>query len=85
MDFNKVIDGMAERWSSPVVARKELGKFTGGILSGRTAANFDCKGTGIPGRFTLLSQTCYPVENVVEWLKTKAAKDWKSRNVGDRS
>ncbi len=82
MDFDKVIESMAERWASSVVARKELHKFTGGLLSGRTAANLDSKGTGIPGRFTMLSQTCYPTENVVAWLKTRASADWKSRNSG---
>jgi hypothetical protein len=75
----KWIDQMAERWPSPVVARKRISEFSGGVLSQKTMANFDSNGEGPEGRFLLVNQTVYPVESLVAWLKTRMAPDWKSR------
>jgi hypothetical protein len=73
------LDEMAARWPSPVVARKKIGEFSGGVLTPKTMANFDSTGTGPEGRFLLVNQTVYPVEGLVAWLKTRMAPDWKSR------
>ena len=75
----KVLDSLADRWPSEIVARKEIGKFTGGVLSSRTLANMDSKGTGIPERFLLANQVAYPVSAVIAWLKERSSPDWKSR------
>jgi hypothetical protein len=78
-EIEKIIDQMAERWPSPVVARKSISDFTGGVVSSKTAANEDSAGTGIEGRFLMLNQVVYPVENLVAWLKSRSAKSWKTR------
>jgi len=78
-EIEKCIESMAERWPSPVVARKAIGQFSGGILSAKTLANEDCSGTGPDGKFLLMNQVCYPVENLVAWLKSRAANSWKTR------
>ena len=78
-EANKVLDSLADRWPSQIVARKEISKFTGGILSARTLANMDCRGDGIPERFLLANHVCYPVVAVIAWLKERSSPDWKSR------
>ena len=78
-ETDKVLDSLAAGWPSQIVARKEIGKFTGGILSARTLANMDSRGDGIPERFLLANQVAYPVSAVIAWLKTRSAADWKSR------
>jgi hypothetical protein len=78
-EIEKRIDAMAERWPSNLVARKAVREFSGGILSQKTLANEDSKGTGPEGRFLLMNQTVYPVESIVAWLKTRTAQNWKTR------
>ena len=73
------IDLMAKNWPSPIVARKAIREFSGGVLSPKTMANEDSKGTGPEGRFLLNNQTVYAVESLIAWLKTRAAKGWKYR------
>jgi len=53
------------------IPRKELGKATGSILHPRTAANLDCLGKGIQGRFKIGRNTIYPVQDVIEFIKSK--------------
>ena len=80
-EIEKSIEAMATRWPSPVVARKSIKEFSGGILSQKTLANEDCNGTGPEGRFLLMNQTVYPVENLIVWLKSRSAKSWAERKV----
>jgi hypothetical protein len=81
IEIEKSIEAMAARWPSPVVARKAIKEFSGGILSAKTMANEDCNGTGPQGRFLMMNQTCYPVESLVAWLKSRSAKSWAERKV----
>jgi hypothetical protein len=78
-EFERSIEAMGTRWPSPVVARKAIKEFSGGILSAKTMANMDSLGTGPEGRFLMMNQTCYPVESLVAWLKTKSASSWAER------
>lgn len=67
---------MATRWSSSVVARAEVKKFTGGGISPKTVANADSKGNGPKGRFMMGRRICYPVTSLVDWLR----QNCESRN-----
>ncbi len=82
LEYEKLLDGMVERWPSNWVARKKLEEFTGGAIIGRTAANKDSLGCGIPGKFLLCGQICYPAKSVIAWLKQNASSDWKNRRKG---
>ena len=55
------------------VPRKEIGKATGKILHPRTCANNDCNQDqeGIPGRFKIGRNTVYPVQGVIDFIKSK--------------
>jgi hypothetical protein len=75
----KIIEEMGTRWQSNIVPRKKVKDFSGGVLSSKTMANEDCNGTGPEGRFLLMNQIVYPVENLVAWLKTRTAKSWQTR------
>jgi hypothetical protein len=58
-----------ESWKSPVVARKELSRATGGLLNAKTMAVYDSMGHGIPGKFSLGYKTVgYPVKDVIEYI-----------------
>jgi hypothetical protein len=65
---------MAERWPSPVVARTEIEKFTGGIISGKYLANLDCQpGKGPAGRIRIGRKIVYPVAEFIKWLEARSA------------
>lgn len=69
---------MAERWPSEIIARNEVGKFTGGLISGRTMANLDSKNEGIEDRFYMGNKTGYFVKSFINWLEKRATNHYQS-------
>ena len=61
---------LAEAWGSPLVARKDVGKFSGGLLHPRTMANLDSQGKG-PGKILVGGRACYGTWALVEWLEQR--------------
>ena len=53
----------------PVIARSEVGRLLGGIISAGTLANEDSAGTGPRGRFYIGRKACYPTDALLEWLE----------------
>jgi hypothetical protein len=67
-DFSEIIKNSP----SGFILRKDLSEKTGGLLHGRTMANLDSLGTGIPDRITIGNRkVAYPVMAVVEYLQAK--------------
>jgi hypothetical protein len=75
----KVLNEMASRWPSNVVARRSIREFTGGLYSTKYLANEDCAKRGPEGGFQIGGQKCYPVASVIQWLKNKSAASWAER------
>lgn len=70
--INELFDKMAAKWPSEFVARKKVDVFTGGMLNGKTVANFESRGEGPPEKFKLGRLAGYPKASFTEWLKEKA-------------
>ena len=66
--FNK----MAARWPSSIVARAEVKNFTGGGISPKTIANADSEGKGPTTRLVIGRRVCYPVSDLIDWLRKNA-------------
>jgi len=67
-DFTQIIKNNP----SGYILRTKLSEKTGGLLHGRTMANLDSMGDlGIQGRISIGRKIAYPVEAVVEYLKSK--------------
>ena len=65
-DFSQIIKNNP----SGYILRKDLTEKTGGLLHGRTMANLDSLGQGIPGRIMIGNRkAAYPVQSVVEYLQ----------------
>ena len=64
---------MADKWPSAIVARKMVGKFTGGMISPKYCANLDSKGEGCPDRIRASREICYPVKSFIRWLESRAS------------
>ncbi len=63
---------LKENWASPIVARHEVAKFSGGLLNPRTMANYDSLGTGVPGKITVGRRVAYPVDALIEWMEKRS-------------
>lgn len=63
---------LAEKWPSAWVARTEIDRFTGGIISEKYIANLDSRGLGIQDRVRIGRKIAYPVSSLVEWLERRA-------------
>ncbi len=65
------IQAMYDAWPFPHVTRPDMKKFTGNGYCGRSAANADCNGAGIKGRFRIGKVTAYPKAAACDFLATK--------------
>jgi hypothetical protein len=63
---------LANSWPSPVVARTELLRFSGGALHPRYMANLDSRGEGPPGRMRIGRRVVYPVAALITWMEARA-------------
>lgn len=66
---DEVFELMARQHGSPLVARADISKFTGGAITPKWCANMDSAGIGIKGRFFIGRRCVYPVASVIEFLK----------------
>jgi hypothetical protein len=64
-----IFQKMKEKWPSALVARTEIGKFTGGLISPRTMANMDSLGKGPKQKVFRGNKVAYDVDVLVEWFK----------------
>lgn len=69
-DFSKLF----EKWPSPLVARSELSRFSGGLLNSKTLANLDSNGTGPGGRVRIGRKVAYKVSSLIEWMESRATR-----------
>jgi hypothetical protein len=72
MSENPLFKSLIDRWPSSYVARQEISKFTGGIISERYIANLDCQGKGPQGRIRVGRKIAYTVESVIRFLESRA-------------
>lgn len=62
---------LIESWPSPIVARAEVGRFSGGLLHPRTMANLDAKGEG-PGKIVIGGKVAYDRDALARWIESRA-------------
>lgn len=58
-------------WPSPIVARSEVGRFSGGVLHPRTCANKDALGEGC-GKIVIGGKVCYDRDVLAKWIEARA-------------
>lgn len=66
MDNNLTI--LKDKWPSAIVARSEIGRFTGGLFSPRYLANLDSLKSGPKQRIRIGRKIAYPVDALCDWL-----------------
>lgn len=63
---------LADRWPSAWVARQEVDRFTGGVVSEKYMANLDSRGLGVNDRLRVGRKICYPVKSLISWLEGRS-------------
>jgi hypothetical protein len=69
-----IFRSMAERWPSSMVARTEIERFTGGIISEKYLANLDSAGKGPTGRVRVGRKIAYSVDSVIRFLEGRVTE-----------
>jgi hypothetical protein len=69
-----VFDQLVISWGAPIVARSEVGRFSGGLLHPRTCANYDSLGIGCKEKITIGGRVAYPTVALAEWLRERSVK-----------
>ncbi|MCA1906239.1 MAG: hypothetical protein LDL11_06595 [Desulfarculus sp.] len=64
------LSAVVKAWP-PIIARADVGHYTGGVISAKTLANHDCAGTG-PKRLKIGRKIAYRAEDLAAWLAGKA-------------
>ncbi len=67
-----VFNRLKEKWSPPYVSRKQLWDLTGGIINPKTISHFDQIGDGIKNAIIVGRKTVYPIDDVIEWLRSRS-------------
>ncbi len=62
---------LIESWPSPIVARAEVGRFSGGLLHPRTLANLDALGVG-PGKIVVGRRVAYDRDALAKWVEDRS-------------
>lgn len=62
---------LIESWPSPLVARTEVGAFSGGVLHPRTMANIDAKGQGPAGKVLIGGKVAYDRDSLALWVESR--------------
>jgi hypothetical protein len=76
MNHERKLDlrGLAEKWPSTLVARTEVGRFSGGLLNEKSMANHDSAGTGVKDRIRIGRKICYSVDSLINWLESRISE-----------
>lgn len=61
---------LIDSWPSPIVARSQVGVFSGGLLHPRTMANLDAQHQG-PGKITIGRHVAYDRDALAAWLQSR--------------
>ena len=78
----QIIDQIKETWPHPLVPRNKVAEATGYLVTSKTLANEDSKGTGPEGALMVNGHVCYPTQSLVDWLKKRAER--RQRNSHER-
>ena len=68
--WSDILDALEKR-APEFIFRKDIARYTGGLLKNRTCANYDCAGTGIENRCCVNKVVAYPRCEVFAFLRSR--------------
>jgi hypothetical protein len=65
---------LKEIWPSAIVARDEIDKFSGGLLTPRNMSNLDSRGEGPLLKIKFRGRkVAYPIDSLIDWIIDQVA------------
>ncbi len=64
----QLIQKFKTAWRSPIVPKKEISSFTGGLLKPQTLTNLTAMVQGPPNVFNVRGRACYEIDELLDWL-----------------
>lgn len=65
---------LIDAWPSGLVARKQVGEFSGGAVAAQTLANLAARNEG-PPPIWIGRRVCYETRALAEWIATRAKRE----------
>lgn len=65
-------DRLVNHWPSAIVARSEVCRFTGGVISGKTLANLASQGEAVPEAIRIGNKIAYDSADLAAWLRKRS-------------
>ena len=62
---------LARKWPSTIVARTEVGRFSGGLISPAYLRNLDSQGLGPAKKVRIGQKIAYPADELARWLASR--------------
>ncbi|MDR1334076.1 MAG: hypothetical protein LBJ71_02550 [Holosporaceae bacterium] len=66
----EILQKIDEAWPSPIVLRKDITKFSCGLVTTKTMASMDCEKRGIPNT-KINGKVAYNKKDIIQWLASK--------------
>jgi hypothetical protein len=63
-----------EAWNSPIVLRKDIAKFSQGLVTVKSMGTLDDRGRGIQSAIKINGKIAYTKDSVIEWLASRIAR-----------
>jgi len=64
----ETLQAMADKWPHSIVARTQIGEFTGGLLTPKTMANLDSQKKGPARQVRCGRKVGYLVSDLMDWI-----------------
>jgi hypothetical protein len=71
---SEILKKIDEAWPSPIVLRKDIAKFSCGIISIKTLEKLDSLGKGIPNSIKINCRVVYTKKDALIWINGRIQK-----------
>jgi hypothetical protein len=77
---NDILKGIDESWPSPIVLRKDVTKFSHGLVTTKTIATMDSIGRGAPS-IKINGKVAYNKQDIIQWLASRIEKQEQPKEI----
>lgn len=72
--MDEILEKIKEAWKSPIVLRKDIAKFSCGLVTTRSLQTLDSRGQGIEESITINGKVAYTTDSALKWLESRVKK-----------
>ena len=72
--MDEILQKIKEAWKAPIVLRRDIAKFSFGLVTARSLQTLDSRGQGIVKSITINGKVAYTTDSVLKWLESRVKK-----------